>query len=475
MPTTQSQSSYQDLQAKYETQETPESIILHVHIPDGFKREDIGAKIEYDLGRVRVHGDRSLGNNKRARFNVLYEVPEYCDINKIRGKYDGKSVTITIATIPEKVPTKQKPQETEPSQEEGAPTHDDQDKTVASDQVPKEEATPPKATQESMHQKGQEGVPQNATTTKVENEKQVGDHETSATPKDTQESKPQKGQEEIPPKDQVTKVESEKQVGDHETSATPKDTQESKPQKGQEEIPPKDQVTKVESEKQVGDHETSATPKDTQESKSQKGQEEIPPKDEITKVESKKQVDHEASSSTPPEETVESMPQKGQEAITPKATLAKDAKLQAEEKFEGETVDENEENQKVIGKNETEDHLESGKSHEKGVVDDSSATKKEGKEESKGLDTYEGEKGRERNGKIVNDGVEKKSENKKDIHESTTRTRIKEVAASASQAMTSLVKRFNDEDNQKIIYMGAAVLVVALGVYATYKLRSRRP
>nr|KYP55011.1 hypothetical protein KK1_001215 [Cajanus cajan] len=377
MPTTQSQSSYQDLQAKYETQETPESIILHVHIPDGFKREDIGAKIEYDLGRVRVHGDRSLGNNKRARFNVLYEVPEYCDINKIRGKYDGKSVTITIATIPEKVPTKQKPQETEPSQEEGAPTHDDQDKTVASDQVPKEEATPPKATQESMHQKGQEGVPQNATTTKVENEKQVGDHETSATPKDTQESKPQKGQEEIPPKDQVTKVESEKQVGDHETSATPKDTQESKPQK--------------------------------------------------------------------------------------------------EEKFEGETVDENEENQKVIGKNETEDHLESGKSHEKGVVDDSSATKKEGKEESKGLDTYEGEKGRERNGKIVNDGVEKKSENKKDIHESTTRTRIKEVAASASQAMTSLVKRFNDEDNQKIIYMGAAVLVVALGVYATYKLRSRRP
>ncbi|KAL2337342.1 hypothetical protein Fmac_011788 [Flemingia macrophylla] len=405
-----SQFAYKDLEAKHETKETPEAVLLHVHIPDGFKREHIGAKIEYELRRVRVHGDRSLGKNERARFNVLYDIPEYCDVNRIRGKYDGNTVIITIPTIPDKVPTKQEPQqtqkepqETEPYQEddekEGSHTHDDQDKTVANDHVYEEEAEretstprPPMATQESMRQKGQEGISQNASITKVESEKQVGDQETSATPKDTEESKPQKGHEEIRQKD------------------------------------------------------------------------------EFTEVESKKQVVHEDSSSTPPEDTGESLPKKGQEAIIPKATLTKDAKLQAKEKFEGEKVDENEEKQKVIGKDKTEDHLESGKSHETGMVDDSfSTTRKEGQEKSKGLGTLVTD------GKIVNDGVEKKSDNKKALHESITRTRIKEVAASASQAMTSLAKRFNDEDNkQRMVYLGAAVLVVALGVYATYKLRSRR-
>ncbi|KAL2337344.1 hypothetical protein Fmac_011790 [Flemingia macrophylla] len=434
-----SQFAYKDLEAKHETKETPEAVLLHVHIPDGFKREHIGAKIEYKLRRVRVHGDRWLGKNERARFNVLYDIPEYCDVHRITLKYDGNTAIITIPTIPEtesneeedtqqesqetesneeedtqqesqetesneEEDTQQESQETEPNQEddekEGSPTHDDQDKTVANDHVDEEEADretstprPPMATQESMRQKVQEGISQNAS-----------------------------------------------------------------------------KITKVESEKQVGDQETSATPKDTEESKPQKGHEEIPRKDEFTKVESKKQVVHEDSSSTPPEDTGESLPKKGQEAIIPKATLTKDAKLQAKEKFEGEKVDENEEKHKVIGKDKTEDHLESGKSHETGMVDDSfSTTRKEGQEKSKGLGTLVTD------GKIVNDGVEKKSDNKKALHESITRTRIKEVTASASQAMTSRAKRFNDEDNkQRMVYLGAAVLVVALGVYATYKLRSRR-
>ncbi|KAH1249764.1 hypothetical protein GmHk_05G013058 [Glycine max] len=100
------------------------------------------------------------------------------------------------------------------------------------------------------------------------------------------------------------------------------------------------------------------------------------------------------------------------------------------------------------------------------VVDDS--PKKKVKKKVKG------EKGREINGKIGNDVVGRKSD-KKAKPDSTTRATIKEVVTSASQAMTSLAKKFNEEDKQRIAYMGTSVLVVALGVYATYKLHSRVP
>ncbi|KAG4959353.1 protein RESTRICTED TEV MOVEMENT 2-like [Glycine soja] len=441
MATTQ---SYEDLEAKYETEETSESVILVVHMPDGFAREHIGAKIEYDSGRVRVHGERSLGNNRRARFNALYQVPEYCDINKIKGKFDGKTVIITIPTIPGKVPkketqpTEQEPPK-EPSQEAESNPEEEKEGTPPSDdnQESKEEtghvtstSNPPNASQEeSMDQKGQERIPQKATLNKVESEKHVGQEASS-------------------------------------TSTPPKDTQESKAQKGQEGIP-----TQVAHEASL----TSTPPQDTQESMPQKGQEGIPSKDTITKVDSKSQVGHEGSTSTPSQDPQESIPQKGQEAIPPNATPTTNAKLQGEEKFEGE-IDENVEKQKVLGKEETKDHsekpLESGKPPEKAVVDDS--PKKEGKEESKGLAAFEGEKGREINGKIGNDVVGRKSD-KKAKPDSTTRATIKEVVASASQAMTSLAKKFNEEDKQRIACMGTAVLVVALGVYATYKLRSRVP
>ncbi|CAJ1958661.1 unnamed protein product [Sphenostylis stenocarpa] len=395
-------STYQDLEAKYETEETPESLMLRVHFPNGFEREHIGGKVEYDLARVRVHGERSLGYGGKVRFNTFYQVPEYCDIKKVKGKFDGKTVIITIPTIPGKVPKKE-PQEPpkEPAQEaesnpeddkQGAPTptDDNQEKTKSTTESKKEAdhetSAPPNATQEPMHQKGQEGDQQKATITKVESGKQVG-------------------------------------------------------------------------------QETSTPTKDTEESKSQKGQEGIPPKADSTKV------CHDGSTSTPQEHTKESMPQKGKEETPPKTTFSTNAKLQGEEKF-AEENDENEEKQKSNEKVESEDRskkdLESGKAHEKDGVEDS--PKREIKEESKGLGTFEGEK---MNGKIGNDVGYKSDE--KAMPESATRSRIKEVAASASQAVTSLAKRFNEEDKQRIIYMGAAVLVVALGVYATYKLRLRRP
>ncbi|WVY90085.1 hypothetical protein V8G54_035599 [Vigna mungo] len=362
-------SIYQDVEAKYDTEESPESIILRVHLPDGFAREHVGAKVEYGFTRVRVHGERSLGNNIRVRFNTSYQVPDYCDMNKIKGKFDGKTVTITIPTIPHKVPKKE------------------------TQEPPKE---PPQETEANNT---------------------VDENQDASTPADDNHEKTK------------STNENEEQVDHENENATH--------QKGQGEVEEKSAITQVKSEKPV-DQEKSTPTKDTEESKSQEGQEETPPKDDSTKV------DHDGSTSTSQEHTKESMPQKGQEETPQEATFSTNDKLQGKE--------ESEEEHSKKG-------LESGKANEKD----------EEIKEGKGFRTFEGDK---MNGKIGNDVGDKNDE--KTMPEST-RSRIKEVAASASQAVTGLAKRFNEEDKQKIMYMGAAVLVVALGVYATYKLRSRRP
>ncbi|KAG5094866.1 hypothetical protein JHK84_050454 [Glycine max] len=108
----------------------------------------IGAKTEYDFGRVRVNGERSLGNNRRARFNALYQVPEYCDIDKIKGKFDVKTVIITIPTIPGKVPKK----ETQPTEQE--PPKEPSQEAKSNPEEEKEGTPPSHDNQESKEEAG---------------------------------------------------------------------------------------------------------------------------------------------------------------------------------------------------------------------------------------------------------------------------------------------------------------------------------
>ena len=49
-----------------------------------------------DYGRVRIFGERSLPNNTIKRFNAPFQVPPTCDINRIRGKFEGGLVAITM-------------------------------------------------------------------------------------------------------------------------------------------------------------------------------------------------------------------------------------------------------------------------------------------------------------------------------------------------------------------------------------------
>ncbi|CAI8595860.1 unnamed protein product [Vicia faba] len=454
---------YEDLQPKIETQNTPESHLLIVYIPDGFTKGDLGAKVEYDFGRVSVFGERSIGSNKRSRFNEKYQVPTHCDIGNIRGKFDGKTVTITMPNIPGKVPPQ--PEQKPVEDNNAAKVNDQKDQQNTSLQDPKsnveskEDATPQDAQKVTTPQKGLEETSQKDQVTK--------DDENPTSQEATKESIAQKGPDEISQKgqEQISKNESVPQKDREEISQ-----KEHVPQKSREEISQKEHVPRK-GWKEISQKEFIH----------KKDQQENFPESQVTKVERKEKSHHETSTS---KGTHESMPQKSQDQETPnKAADTKDAKLQTQETTSSQK-DENKENQKPVNE-ETKNHLKKTMESEKPqVMNDSSPTfEKETEEESKEsakVETFPPKKTFiEKEKEMINDKLgddnyddEKKSD-KKSFHEST-RTRIKDMALSTTQVITNYAKRFNEEDKQKLIYTGATILVLALGVYASYKYRSSR-
>ncbi|XP_019419137.1 PREDICTED: protein RESTRICTED TEV MOVEMENT 2-like isoform X2 [Lupinus angustifolius] len=340
---------YEDLELKYESRETPQSYLLIVHIPHGFTREHIGAKVEFNYGRIRVFGERPLGNSKRSRFNIVYQVPTTCNINGIKGKFDSEIVTITM---------QKKVIQLQPITQQEAPKHLVQET-------------------ESNPEKNKENISGYDPKSTLQSKENV-DHETSNIPKAREESMPQKGQEAgHDPKSNV-------QNKEHDRPNLPKGTKETMPQMGQE-------VVNEEKERVVKE----VTKEDTKKT-SQLGKQPI--KDVVERV--VKEVTKENSHS--------------------------DVKEIKEESKESSKDEEN-------------------------FVDPNPANKKKRKlhfDHEADEESYE-----------------------KNIPESTVK-RIKKVAASASETVTNLTKRFNEEDKQKLIYMGAAVIVVALGVCASYKFRS---
>ncbi|KAL9298219.1 hypothetical protein ACSQ67_024115 [Phaseolus vulgaris] len=136
-------------QPKLETKETPESHSLLVHLP-GYAEDDIGAQFEYDYRRVRVFGGRSLGDNRSIRFNIVYAVPMNCDVNKLKGVFQGEIYSIIMPKVTI-------------SSENGEMETCEEPKSIIESQMQANEAlTSPKATSDSVPQKGEEGISQNA-------------------------------------------------------------------------------------------------------------------------------------------------------------------------------------------------------------------------------------------------------------------------------------------------------------------------
>nr|KYP53544.1 hypothetical protein KK1_024437 [Cajanus cajan] len=143
--------------------ETPESHILLLHLP-GYAQEDIGAQFEYDYRRVRVFGGRALGDNRSIRFNILYAVPSNCDVNKLKGTFQGEIYSVimpkvtTSKEIHDQNSPKSSPQAPQKSQMEIC---EEPKSTIESEKEANETSTAPKATNDIVPQKG-EGVSQDA-------------------------------------------------------------------------------------------------------------------------------------------------------------------------------------------------------------------------------------------------------------------------------------------------------------------------
>ena len=153
---------------------------------------------------VRVHGERSLGDNKWSRFNETFPVPENCDVDQIHGKFYQGILTITM---PKQVIAKAGPSKEQAKATQKAPH-------------------PPKSSAETEPQKVQEVIPPKpASSTWDEKQREK---------KASIESKVQKVVEDVPPKATSTAKDSKEREVKIGQSESPE-----KAQKGQDVTPPK--------------------------------------------------------------------------------------------------------------------------------------------------------------------------------------------------------------------------------------------
>ncbi|RDY11534.1 Protein RESTRICTED TEV MOVEMENT 2, partial [Mucuna pruriens] len=154
-----------------------------------YAEDDIGAQFEYDNRRVRVFGGRPLGDNRSIRFNIAYAVPWNCDVNNLKGIFQGEiySVIMPKVTLYSEVSDQNSPKNS----------------TVESQKQVDETLTLPKATSDdSMPQKGEEGVSQDAKNQTEERfekgEKKRVDREESENASASGKPLPQEGKKELP-------------------------------------------------------------------------------------------------------------------------------------------------------------------------------------------------------------------------------------------------------------------------------------
>ncbi|KAI4323707.1 hypothetical protein L6164_023292 [Bauhinia variegata] len=87
---------YEEFQPRSEVTENPEARRVQIHLP-GFTRDQV--KIKY-IGSSRVmsvSGERPIeGGNRWIRVDQVYPVPENCDTERVRGKFDQGILTLTM-------------------------------------------------------------------------------------------------------------------------------------------------------------------------------------------------------------------------------------------------------------------------------------------------------------------------------------------------------------------------------------------
>ncbi|KAI3445239.1 hypothetical protein Pfo_001904 [Paulownia fortunei] len=120
---------FEDFKPTSEWQQDDESHVLMIYLP-GFMKEQIRVSTE---GRniIRARGERVAAGNKWSRFQEDFQVPENCEMNSIRAKFQGGILYISVPK--RKV---DKPQEALPPKPTSTDTPKQQTPQKGQDQVP---------------------------------------------------------------------------------------------------------------------------------------------------------------------------------------------------------------------------------------------------------------------------------------------------------------------------------------------------
>ncbi|XP_054795689.1 protein RESTRICTED TEV MOVEMENT 2-like isoform X2 [Prosopis cineraria] len=368
------QQQYEDFKPQMETQETADAHLLLIHLP-GFTRQEVGANYEAAYRRIRVFGEKLLENNKRQRFSVEYIVPETCDGDSLKGKFeDGAKITITMPKKPISIIAPKGP---EPIEEQ------EESKQVTTSKSASEVESEMDESQREFDEKKDEKTP------------------TPPPEEATEESK-------MPQKDSQ---DDQKHLEDDQRkeSAATEDSSITEKIKGKE-SEKKDhylarQKSKEEKEEQARVADKSSGFK-KQEKREEKG--EFQNDQYLAREKSKKEEREESA-----------------------MVIAKESSAL-----------------KTLGKNSEEEVRQKDQRRKESIT--------EKKEKNKEMDVPTS---KVNNGNTVN-------------NESSIGKGIRDMANSASQAATRLKNKFSEEDKQKLLCAGAAILVVVVGIYASFKLRS---
>ncbi|KAJ4749827.1 hypothetical protein LUZ62_033610 [Rhynchospora pubera] len=153
---------FEDFEPVTELQEVHDKFIFLVNLP-GFRKEDFRVQVDA-LGKLSVKGQKKIDDNRCKRFNSVFQLPPDSDIEKIRGKFEGDVLTLTLPKREKPLPSKQ---EIKSSTEEAEAKL--KDGTKASEK--KEEETKPKEEPQQTSEKKEEEVkPKEAETDKKDEE-----------------------------------------------------------------------------------------------------------------------------------------------------------------------------------------------------------------------------------------------------------------------------------------------------------------
>ncbi|XP_027356806.1 triadin-like [Abrus precatorius] len=471
-----SRSVYEVMQPRSETKETPEAYLLHVYIP-GFSRDSVKITYVESSRMVRITGERRIHGNRWSKFDQSYPIPVDSVAEKLQGKFEIGTLIITMPKVTPQVDPKQP--EIETTQEKGV-------------------------TEPKPYEKGQETIPSQPTTTKVE--EPIEDKKSASLPSPVKEPADLKAQtatredtsSQIPPdpiKDYISRKGQEEDVE--------RSTEIGKPQKGRDEVEPKPTMAakiQADEEPQKGQEEFEPKPTPAMTTKMQpdeepqKGQEEFEPKPTpamTTKMqpneEPQKSQEEFGPKSAPTMATkikTNEKPQKGQDEGEPKptpstvtrkptdigvkTTLSTVQKQLEEKKIEG-TGAKYEETERISRKEVKEEDNGKPSESRNPVKDKEKGSFKEKETMAKKLSSKVAESSAPKVPKKEKESrtAPKKEEKSKEDTRDTEKNGIRELACAASQVVTRITEgKWNEQEKHLATNIGAAVLVIAaLGAY----------